>query len=97
MKRLLPSGPLTEHPIPARGRDDPGVEHCRPGPGLTSVFEIKPSENMTVINEMSSPLWFCIDMTLVASLTVLMVVCQVVSDERGHGRHRSGADEAQVT
>ena len=51
----------------------------------------------TVMNEMSSSLWFCIDMTVAASLTVLMVVCQVVSDERGHGRHRSGADEAQVT
>ena len=40
MKRLLPSGPLTEQPIPAKGRAE--FVLWSPGPGLTSVLDMIP-------------------------------------------------------
>ena len=40
MKRLLPSGPLTEQPMPARGREEVVVG----SPGRNSALDIMPSE-----------------------------------------------------
>lgn len=41
MKRLLPSGPLTEQPIPANGRDEVVVG----SPGRNSALDMMPSED----------------------------------------------------
>ena len=42
MNRLLPSGPLTEQPIPAKGKAE--FVLWSPGPGRTSVLDMIPPE-----------------------------------------------------
>ena len=72
MKRLLPSGPETEQPMPASGMV--GAVVWRGGPGRTSAFEIMPSDknipNITITKYEEQ-------------LTVLMGVGQAVGDQRG--------------
>ena len=71
MKRLLPSGPETEQPMPASGMV--GADVWRGGPGRTSAFEIMPSDKKNVIN---------ITITKYEEqLTVLMGVGQAVGDQ----------------
>ena len=46
MNRLLPSGPLTEQPIPAKGKAE--FVLWSPGPGRTSVLDMIPPETSTL-------------------------------------------------